>query len=300
MGKLNNQISITSVGHIAQDYLKSVKRFEVMGLTSRGIFLSSESRWLLFLTLEPYRSPLTINISAPEGFRDHVSTNMILHSRSRKLILPTLELPLKVKKESIYFNTSPIGNPIPNERQLNVFRRIIEFTANNAVHDEYRDILVDLIAEKRYSDSPGGSAVLSLDEIRRWQRFISSDRIADLNTMLAGKIGLGKGLTPIADDIIIGFLLRINRWRYQHLSMGGADVINEYLVSHAYNKTTSLSANLIELSSEGISDERLTKVLDAIMLGKYPPEDAIKDLLHWGDSSGIGALIGMAIAISIC
>jgi hypothetical protein len=118
--------------------------------------------------------------------------------------------------------------------------------------------------------------------------------IATLETYL----GLGEGLTPAGDDLVLGYLLAINRWGdllYLDLDISR---INQAIRQAAYQKTNTLSANLIECASLGQADERLVLALDGILSGEPDPDTCIAHLLSWGHSSGANALTGMSAAIT--
>ena len=63
-------------------------------------------------------------------------------------------------------------------------------------------------------------------------------------------------------------------------------------------RTTTISANLIECAAKGEADERLINIVDGIMTGQPSLEDCVDCVLAWGNSSGTDALIGMALTLS--
>ena len=65
----------------------------------------------------------------------------------------------------------------------------------------------------------------------------------------------------------------------------------------AYEKTTTLSANLIDCAARGLANERLINTLDWILTGEPGEANVIANLLGWGNSSGVDAFTGMAAAI---
>ena len=74
---------------------------------------------------------------------------------------------------------------------------------------------------------------------------------------LAGLLGMGAGLTPSGDDILLGLLLALTRWGDVLAPGWDAPAFTRALLTLAYAKTTTLSANLIECASQGQADERL-------------------------------------------
>jgi hypothetical protein len=121
-----------------------------------------------------------------------------------------------------------------------------------------------------------------------WDGFLNS---------LGNFLGTGRGLTPAGDDFIEGLLLAVNRWREIMGQDGDWDGLNQKVTDLAKKRTTTLSANLIEWACRGQADDRLVKVLDAILTGGIPVEDCTKMILSIGHSSGVDALVGVVIAM---
>jgi len=113
-----------------------------------------------------------------------------------------------------------------------------------------------------------------------------------------GLLGIGQGLTPSGDDVVVGLLLMLNRWQAALWPDGDLDSLNRRVVESAYTRTTLLSANLIECAALGQADERLINVVDCIVTGHPSESECVPHVLGWGASSGIDALVGMALAVT--
>lgn len=111
-------------------------------------------------------------------------------------------------------------------------------------------------------------------------------------------IGRGQGLTPSGDDFISGMILTQNRWN--SIIKTGIDLkkINNAVIKRAKTATSSLSANLIELAAKGQADERIINVLDYLITGNKLSDDLLKDLLSYGNTSGMEILVGIITGIS--
>jgi hypothetical protein len=109
-------------------------------------------------------------------------------------------------------------------------------------------------------------------------------------------MGLGSGLTPSGDDLIAGFLLAASRYKEVVFPNLNRPSFYASILEIAYQKTSLLSANLIECASQGQADERLVHALDGIMAGSIDPATSAQYLLGWGNSSGGDAFLGMALA----
>jgi hypothetical protein len=113
----------------------------------------------------------------------------------------------------------------------------------------------------------------------------------------AGLLGMGPGLTPSGDDVVMGLLLALNRCAAGGWDRGDLDQLNRALIDAATQRTTLLSANAITCAAAGEADERLLAPLDAAWGGRAPSPEAVVGLLGWGASSGRDALVGMAVAL---
>ncbi|MBM4425580.1 MAG: DUF2877 domain-containing protein, partial [Chloroflexi bacterium] len=133
---------------------------------------------------------------------------------------------------------------------------------------------------------PALSILLRLREsIRNRQWAQAAERAAPL-------IGLGRGLTPSGDDLILGLLLLLNR------RGDFVEPFNRQMIEHARRRTTALSANLIECAARGEADERLLAAADCLLTGQPDAPTAARTLASWGASSGADTLAGMAMALS--
>ena len=109
-------------------------------------------------------------------------------------------------------------------------------------------------------------------------------------------LGVGSGLTPGGDDLVMGFLLRLKRWGHILAPSLNTETIAQGLLPLAYRKTTTLSSNLIECATLGQANERLISALDGLMTGKPDAITCASFLAEWGNTSGLEALVGMALA----
>jgi hypothetical protein len=71
--------------------------------------------------------------------------------------------------------------------------------------------------------------------------------------------------------------------------------LNQRVIDLAYQRTTTLSANLIACAAHGEADERLINAVDGIVTGTPSHAACVECVLGWGHSSGLDALIGMAL-----
>jgi hypothetical protein len=128
---------------------------------------------------------------------------------------------------------------------------------------------------------------------------LRSGEPGDLIAALVDGLGRGPGLTPAGDDLVLGFLLALNRWGDRLHSYLPQEQINRALVEAAHQSTTALSASLIGCAAHGLADERLVLALDGLVSGNLAEDLIVDHLLGWGHTSGAAALQGMGLVAGL-
>ena len=113
-------------------------------------------------------------------------------------------------------------------------------------------------------------------------------------------IGLGPGLTPSADDMLLGFLasqkiLSSCFWKKIKFSK-----LKTLLVEVAREKTTPIASEFLRYALEGVFSEILYNVFEALSQSDASEIDssAIKLFLEWGHSSGTDTLVGVVLGLT--
>ena len=59
-----NQLVIpcVGIGLVAAEVLSTAQDAQIMGNTSKGVFIKTSSRWLVFLAFEPFKGPQTVTL----------------------------------------------------------------------------------------------------------------------------------------------------------------------------------------------------------------------------------------------
>jgi hypothetical protein len=242
-----------SIGCVAHKILYASPTASVIGRTSRGIFLLTTSKKVLFISYEPHRGPLTINAA-------HKINNVGLSTQ-------IIDSHLFIGDAAICISTPNLWQPEPLPSTL------APLPTRIATLQHFLNHAAALRSNFKFQTSnfkpPNHLTTQPPDH-------------------LISNLGLGPGLTPSHDDIVIGFLLTLNRYgRCPH---------NDLIIKEAHARTTTLSANLIECAAHGLADERLIRVVDCIFTGDKN-DHALDEMLGWGETSGVYALIGISIAV---
>lgn len=286
-----------TLGYIAHETISQNQTGEIFGAMSRGIYVKTCSRWLSFISCEPYRSPITINLNSDPIYLDRISSGMPVRISDRHMILPDARLTISVQNSSVWNPSPPQFPPLPKPECI----QNLAYFARKAITQKPSvglcPLLPDLLILPEIEKELGQNTLQK--EILAIQPYLLNREAAPFISKLCNCLGAGAGLTPSGDDFVTGVLLALNRWKDVLWDRDDLDLINQSVVEAAYQKTTTLSANLIELASLGEGDERLLKAIDWIMCGYPEASGIVEDLLDWGSSSGVDMLAGFTAAIII-
>ncbi len=103
----------------------------------------------------------------------------------------------------------------------------------------------------------------------------------------AALVGRGEGLTPLGDDVLVG-------WIALHRAVGEPTPAVDDAVRRALHRTTTLSASLLECALAGEVADPLRDHLAALGSDREPATRA--RLQRWGASSGLGLAHGVDLA----
>ena len=214
-----------------------------------------------------------------------------------QMILPDARLTISAQNSNVWNPPPPPFPPLPGAQCI----QNLAYFARKALTQKPSVGLSPLLPH--FIPLPEFQKKLELNslqkEILAIQPYLSNREAAPFVSKLFNCLGAGAGLTPSGDDFVTGLLLALNRWKDVLWDRDDLDRVNQSVVEAAYRKTTTLSANLIELASLGEGDERILKAIDWIMGGNTDESSIVNDLLDWGSSSGVDVLAGFTAAITI-
>jgi hypothetical protein len=272
-----------SIGLAAAQITSRGGEAKVIGVTSRGLFLSIEQR-VLFVSFERWRGPLTINVD--EAF--DCAIGKAVRMSAARLIFPTIEIDLSAAE--VWQPTPPtIARPIADQREA--LKHLASSVLARKEPEGFGPLLPHLLDLPEKQALSASEAAL-LARLKQLRESIHQQALDQTTTLIESLLGLGRGLTPSGDDVTIGVLLRLNRWRRDR----DWRELNHRVIDLAYQRTTTISANLIECAANGEADERLVNVIDGLVTGTPSRDDCVECVIGWGNSSGLDALIGMALA----
>ena len=248
-------LPITSIGLLARKILSAAYSAAILGITSRGVFFKIDTRWVIFLSYEHYCGPLTLNIA--HAIRTPLNIDPVLPIKIHPdaIVIPDANIYLLIQdaKDSII---SP--HPIRVFNQKEIIHRIKSVSQEILARrggTGLTSLLVDLLQLPfpRQSFQPNALSI----NIQQFQKDLMSPNMEQVASDMQKVIGLGSGLTPSGDDLISGFLLTCGRYEDVLPLPYKLAQLNQAMIDLAYQKTSLLSANLIECATLGQADERL-------------------------------------------
>jgi hypothetical protein len=293
-------IDASFIGNLAQRHLSMSSQASIMGVNSGGIYIKTNRNWVLYISGSPYRGPLTIGIDHKVKSTRALTPGMAVDIQPTRLTFPGAELAISTANSHVWEPEPPNLSALPLAEQFERWK-----TLALAIHEtrpesdlEYplKALLIGLDIFGTYAQVNGLIRENFLDSTRIPGR----SKFEDTAKILSKLLGKGQGLTPGGDDLVAGVLLSLNRWNLPGMPAVQREAINRETIRQAYQKTTTLSANLIECAASGLADERLINALDWIKCGSsHKVRTLIDGLLGWGNTSGISAYIGFLFALNI-
>ncbi len=279
-----------------------------MGVTSRGLFLLLDHDGVVFLSGESHRGPLTLNLERDLLARlAGLEAGAVLQLAPGRLVFPGPPAALHGAaawdgSAVLDWSAAPrwapavAGGPLlPADER----RRRGQAVAQQAARSERRSLLIELLPCAWGMEAAGGAAPALYPRFQQAQAAWQAGDAAGLAAALGGFVGLGSGLTPSGDDLILGFLLALGRWGAALCPAWSAarrQALGAALVAQVRGGSSTLCAGLAECAARGQADERLVLALDGLVSGPFAPAACAAALAGWGHSSGFDALVGMGLA----
>ena len=288
----NLTIPATQIGVFVNPVLQRQTNAVLSGVSSRGIYLQPPGDWTLFLSLERFHGPLTINIAGKPNPLENIQPGREAKLSLRRIIFPEDKIQIDLNRANVWHSPPPIIKADINTKELEI---IIQDALHLAKENPYLPLLEGIL--------PGNQVLLP--ELAGFDTCFNPflNRLEEGNpdqavNHLSGLIGLGPGLTPLGDDFLLGVILTLNRWQVSLVPEYNLKKLNQELLKSTGEKTTTLSASLLACAVEGIADERLLRVLDSIFSEEESKPGDLEKLLLWGNSSGIAVLAGMIAVLT--
>lgn len=286
------KIGVTRLGAAAEESMKGVTGGRVAGVTSKGAFLRAADR-IFFLTAADYRSPFNLTLERVDHLFSALQPGDAFEITAEGISFPGREFTLITTGAEVWQPPPPAKPLCLPAQQKERVTRLIEHLQDM---DDRKGFLylanpVDELTTVDQRDLYYSASTLK-----------KSFKAQDKTHFLASAqrlLGAGGGLTPSGDDFLAGFFL----FHFRCLQAGAT--VPGFLVDWcaeltrlAYEKTTTISANRLEYSARGWSEELFLQLIDHLFNPDIQfDEEMVRRLLEFGHSSGVDTLMGISFAV---
>jgi hypothetical protein len=292
-------VKTKSIGSIASEIIAKDQDASVFGVTSKGMYIKTSSKWLVYLSFEAFQGPLTITIAENHSTLQQLSARDPIYISSKSILFPRLDIMIDAGGNNLWQPPSP-SSDLANDSACHI--RLVCFAREAMLRKSdhgFNPLLSQLLGLTTTNPETIFKQDLGWTDIVQIQKIFRNGDSTSLANMLSSMLGKGQGLTPAADDFIAGLLLSMNRWPIPPWTANQLEDLNHKITNAAYERTTTLSANLIECATLGQADVRLINALDWMVTGVAQEPEIASHLSEWGDTSGVNAFLGMAVMLTV-
>lgn len=287
------KLSAAKIGVIAAEMLSTENSGNVIGVTSKGVFLRAGDS-IAFITDAEYRSPFNLTLDYLDHSMDILQPGSKVILRPDELYFPEEHLTISTNEAEVWIPSSPVKIKESNLTQS----ALVEECARSLLHKDPQKGFLFLVHPP--SENEGKTVIQKTRN--SVEKLISSFKKQDSETFKnAAKelLGSGGGLTPSGDDLLTGFFLY--HTRYDRASNKERKYIREWhaeILREAYTQTTTISANRLAAAGRGWSEELFLHVIDAIFDSSIRLNGRdLETLANFGHSSGVDTFTGIYFAV---
>ncbi len=278
------------IGEGVTELQQNPGELQILGDTSKGIFFRHPSKRVIFLSQERFRGPLSIilNQAVPIMVGDNAKSEI---TSDRIKISREIEVELQTAKiwKPVSWDARDIRNIDP------MFIRTIRLMSLSLKKEEsLLNRLPLLLGDPDLMDSADRPLI---DRFHPIIRDLGFAPVEQQMAQLLRVIGYGRGLTPAGDDFLCGLVLGMVRYGIMSSAIPGIDLLQKHLLPAAFEKTTLVSANILEFAFRGQGDERIIAGLDELLSGNPSLTRIESTLLAWGNTSGLDTLAGVLVLL---
>jgi hypothetical protein len=206
------EITATNIGMIANPKLMLEQAGVVSGTTSRGIFVHLESDWVIFLSPEGYRGPLTANLPDDCQRLQAIEHGMPVCTQTGDLHFPAAGLTVHTREADQWITPlKPLASLTPEMRKAQLISITTQVLAARK-SDGMCALLAGLLDLPNHFNNSEILMVHTTRSIKHLQQAINSCHTAQVIIAWEPFLGLGAGLTPSGDDLTIGLICSNLDW----------------------------------------------------------------------------------------
>lgn len=271
------------VSQLVSRFLQGSCQGEILLSTSRGTYLAFPDQ-ILILTDRSYGvTPIGIGLG---NCAETVSRLGLRTGESVSLSAGQLTFPGGVLRlETQPFTQMPVPSSPLADRITETAWRLWTLHNPKGVAGLCKPLLLDLKADL----TP--LCQVALPQLKQLLQALQRGKWATVHRAVIRLVGLGIGLTPSLDDVLLGMLYALLRWGDHR-----ADLLKEAIQTHAPNNTHPISAAYLLAVADGAPFQRLDNILWALTV--QIPLD-LQPIMEIGSSSGSEMLLGLLLAAKL-
>jgi hypothetical protein len=138
---------------------------------------------------------------------------------------------------------------------------------------------------------------IALPHISSLLKAIKSSHTQEIKRNIESLVGLGPGLTPAGDDMLLGLMVSM-LYLSENFKEKSIDVkkINEDIISVISGKTTTISEEFLREASVGNANEAVASLMECLLTSKSGElENSIRKVLNVGGTSGTDTVFGVIL-----
>jgi len=143
----------------------------------------------------------------------------------------------------------------------------------------------------------GSVSHLALPHISSMLKAIKSGHSQDIIRITKHLVGLGPGLTPAADDMLLGLMISMV-YISENFNETSIDVrkINKDIISIISGRTTIISEEFLREASVGKVNETVASLMVNLLTSRQRElENSVRKVLDWGGTSGTDTVLGVIL-----
>lgn len=263
--------------------------------SAANLRLLSEDRLLTVLISDHYELPQGIRIGTKNASLDSLTPGR--RAAARGGILRFDFSPLTIDLRGVPVWKCPVSE-LDTDMRSNRTQQAWA-TAWRLLNEEQRARDADIVADDLFRLNSG--SFLSQRMSRSVMQLVTSSEQFDSrgSTFAAqGMIGLGPGVTPSGDDLLIGFLAGL--WSTRGTDQGQLSFIYSFgdALLEAAKLTSEISRTYLVHAVRGQFSSSLAKLAQAITTG-HGVEQAAREAMQVGHSSGMDSVTGLLIGLAV-
>ncbi len=291
LARRTNNLSALSMSRSVREYLQVPREGTILATFRRSCYLDLEGRIIALVAAELHNGPLNIVLKVPvtHSFQGLSAGRAVTASPTGMTL--TANLYVGFQAAQTWTATLPPWTRMAEGRlsaNLALARTLLVRGAPNG------SFAHDLPAAHRGTRANIDEA-LHLKANRALALLADGIRRRDLTTLTEGTrqlAGLGFGLTPSGDDVLVGTLLALAVSR-----PGDAEIIRTVIVAAAAGRSPRISGVYLQAAARGEASETWHRLL-ALMPDGHPSAliSAIRTAMAVGETSGADMLAGFLLA----